>query len=386
MLDVVLKGGRVIDPVNGRDEIADVAFSGGKVARVAPGIADAATRVVDCTGRIVTPGLIDLHTHVYVDGTSIGVDADALVAQSGTTTFVDAGTAGPANFAGFRKHVIERSRARIIPYLNVAFAGIHAFSARVMVGECQDLRMLDAVSVVDVGSQHLDLICGIKVRIGAGAGGVNGVHPLEIAIECAEALDLPVMCHLDNPPPSRREVLSLMRRGDVITHCFRPFPGAPIDRAGAPREEVLESRARGIIYDIGHGKGSFGFETARGMVAHGFYPDVISSDVHVLSIDGPAYDALVTMSKFLCLGMPLVEVIRAATENAARAIRRPELGNLSVGSPGDAAILDIETGRHEYIDSVGESMIGDQRLRCVDVVLAGALWSETAPVQAAAAQ
>jgi dihydroorotase len=364
MYDLLLRGGRILDPANGRDGVADIAFQDGKVALIAAEIApDEASEVKDVSGNIVTPGLIDLHTHVYWGGTSIGVDPDAFARQSAATTLVDAGTAGPANIAGFRAHVIEPANVRVLAFLNISFAGIFAFSRAVMVGECIDLRLLNPRECVRVAKQHADLIVGIKVRIGIGAGGASGAHPLDIAIETADELGLPVMAHLDNPPPSRLEVLERLRPGDILTHCFRPFPNAPADGRGNVRAETLRARERGIFFDIGHGQGSFGFKTTRAMLAGGFLPDCISSDVHSISIDGPAYDLLVTMSKFLCLDMPLDAVIRATTEGPAKAIRRPELGRLSEGGIGDASVIEIEEGEFDYVDVMGELLKGDRGIR-----------------------
>ena len=364
MYDLLLRGGRILDPANGRDGVADIAFQDGKVALIAAEIApDEANEVKDVSGNIVTPGLIDLHTHVYWGGTSIGVDPDAFARQSAATTLVDAGTAGPANIAGFRAHVIEPANVRVLAFLNISFAGIFAFSRAVMVGECIDLRLLNPRECVRVAKQHADLIVGIKVRIGIGAGGASGAHPLDIAIETADELGLPVMAHLDNPPPSRLEVLERLRPGDILTHCFRPFPNAPADGRGNVRAETLRARERGIFFDIGHGQGSFGFKTTRAMLAGGFLPDCISSDVHSISIDGPAYDLLVTMSKFLCLDMPLDAVIRATTEGPASAIRRPELGRLSEGGIGDASVIEIEEGEFDYVDVMGELLKGDRGIR-----------------------
>ena len=286
----------------------------------------------DVAGKIVSPGLIDLHTHVYWGGTSLGVEAELLARTGGVTTFVDAGSAGPGNFHGFRKHVIEPSPVRILPYLNVSFPGIFAFSKTVMVGENADMRLIDPREAVRVAREHKDLVLGIKVRVGRSASGDSGVKPLDIALDVAEETGLPVMAHLDAPPPSRREVVDRLRPGDILTHCFRPFPNAPVRADGKVREEILAARARGVIFDIGHGGGSFGFGTTRGMLAAGFLPDVISSDVHVISIEGPAFDLLTTMSKFLCLGVDLPTVIKLATLNAAAAIKRPDLGTLKVGS------------------------------------------------------
>jgi len=374
MTDLLLRGGRVIDPVSGRDEIADVAFGGGKVSGVGRDLRAGGAEIIDARGLLVVPGLIDLHTHVYWGGTSLGVDASEVARRSGTTTFVDAGSAGPGNFPGFRRHVIEASPLRIVPFLNVSFPGIFAFSAGVMVGECADLRLLDPRECVRVVKANVDLIAGVKVRVGRNAGGASGAAPLDMALEVAEETGLPVMAHLDHPPPSRLEVLSRLRRDDILTHCFRPFPNAPVEEGGRIREEVLEARRRGVIFDIGHGGGSFGFRTAEAMLAAGFLPDAISSDVHTLSINGPAFDQLVTMSKFLCLGMELVDVIRASTAAPAAALGRTNIGRLEIGAAGDATLLEMAEGEFDYRDVLGETRKGQWRLNVRGLVVGGRWW------------
>jgi len=374
MAELVLRGGRVIDPASGRDETADVAFGDGKVTGVGPDLASSGAEIVDARGLLVVPGLIDLHTHVYWGGTSLGVDAAEVARQSGTTTFVDAGSAGPGNFHGFRRHVIEPSPLRIIPFLNISFPGIFAFGASVMVGECADLRLLDLGECVRVIKANRDLIAGVKVRVGRNAGGASGAAPLDMALEVAEESGLPVMAHLDNPPPSRLEVLSRLRRGDILTHCFRPFPNAPVEGRGRVREEVLAARQHGVIFDIGHGSGSFGFRTAEAMLAAGFFPDVISSDVHSLSINGPAFDQLVTMSKFLSLGMELVEVIRASSAGPAAVLGRADIGRLEIGAAGDATLLELAEGEFDYRDVLGETRSGRWRLKARGLVVAGRWW------------
>ena len=375
--DLILRGGRVIDPSQNIDRVADVRFTGGKVAAIGDALAAGPdTDVRDVRGKIVTPGLIDLHTHVYWGGTSIGVDAVALARKSATATFVDAGTAGAGNFPGFRKHVIEPALpVRILPLLNVSYAGIFAFSSTVMVGECEDLRLLDLKECVRVAQENADLIVGIKVRVGRGASGSSGVAPMDMALEVAEATGLPLMAHLDHPPPSRLDVMGRLRKGDILTHCFRPFPNAPSLPGGGVRPEVSAARERGVIFDIGHGGGSCGFATSRAMLAAGFQPDVISSDVHILSIDGPAFDLLHTLGKFHALGMRLPELVACATVNAARAIRRPELGTLKPGALGEASIFEVVHGPTEYRDVVGEVMHSDRGFKAHGLVLDGRWWT-----------
>ena len=372
MNDLVLKGGRVVDPSQGIDKVADVAFAGGKVSAIGDNLAGAESRNV--AGKIVVPGLIDLHTHVYWGGTSLGVAAELLARSGGVTTFIDAGSAGAGNFAGFRMHVIERSPVRILPYLNVSFPGIFAFSKSVMVGESADMRLIDPRECARVARENKDLVLGIKVRVGKSASGDSGAQPMYMALEVAEEVDLPIMAHLDNPPPSRREVVEKLRRGDILTHCFRPFPNAPVRADGRIYEEVLAARERGVIFDIGHGGGSFGFGTTRAMLAAGFLPDVISSDVHAISIEGPAFDLLTTMSKFLCLGVELPKVIAMATLNPARAIDRPELGTLAAESCGDATVLELRDGKFDYTDCIGEQIVGSKKLVSAGVVIGGSWW------------
>jgi dihydroorotase len=373
MLDLVLRGGRVIDPAQGLDESLDVAFADGKVAAIGRDLG-AAAAVRDVAGKIVVPGLIDLHTHVYWGGTSLGVAPDDYARQSGCTTLIDAGSAGPGVMHGFRAHVIERSEVRILPFLNISFAGIFAFDPEVNVGECTDLRLLNPRIALKVAKRDADLVVGIKVRVGGNTSAALGITPMEIALEVAEYAGLPLMAHLDNPPPPRDRVMHRLRRGDILTHCFRPYPNAPVAPDGSVQEDVLAARARGVIFDIGHGKGSFGFETAMAMLKTGFMPDVISSDVHNISILGPAYDMLVTMSKFLRLGVPLGEVIRMSTINAADAVRLTDRGTLKPGLLGDATVLEIERGKFVFEDVLGETMHSDEKLSCRGIVLGGKWW------------
>jgi dihydroorotase len=382
--DLILRSGRVMDPKGDVDGVMDIAFRGGEVAALGSAIgAGRGTEERDVPGCIVMPGMIDFHTHVYWGGTSISVDADVLARTCGTTTWLDVGSAGPGNFAGFRKHVIEPSETRIFSFLHVSHAGIYAFSKEVMVGESQDLRLMNPGACARVAIENRDVIRGVKVRVGANTSGANGIAPLYNAIEAADRAGLPAMCHIDKPPPRYVDVLEVLRPGDVLTHCYKPFPNAPVRSDGSIKEACWAAREKGVIFDIGHGKGSFAFEVATAMLEGGFPPDIISSDVHVLCIDGPAYDNLVTMSKFLCLGMPLRDVVRAVTATPAEILGRPDLADLTVGTTGDATVIRVEDGDFLYTDCVGKTMRGCQRLALDSVVLNGRLWHTAAETQPA---
>jgi dihydroorotase len=375
MYDIVLSGGRVVDPSQKLDGIADVAFAGGKVAKIGKNLAaEGATDVRDVAGRIVTPGLVDIHAHVYWGATYLGVEPERVARMSGTTTFVDAGTAGAGTFDGFRRLIIEPCPLRIVAFLNISHAGIYGYGPGFMVGETAELRLLNVGACVKVARENADLICGVKVRLGHNVSELVGIGALDCAIEAAEELDLPVMVHIGAPPPRRKDILERLRPGDILTHCCRMFPNAATDRDRNIRKEVEAARERGVIFDVGHGRGSFDFDVARAMVDHGFLPDVLSSDVHVQSIGGPAFDVLVTMSKFLSMGVPLSDVVAAATCNPAKAIARSDFGTLKPGSPGDAVVLSLDEGEFEYRDSLNAVFRGGKKLSPDGIIVGGAWW------------
>mgnify|MGYP006276259675 CR=1 FL=1 len=373
--DLILRGGRVVDPSTGQDGPADVAFSDGRVAAVGPSLREGpGTDVRNVAGAIVTPGLIDLHTHVYWGGTSLGVDAERFARTSGVTTFVDTGSAGAGNFAGFRSHVIERSPVRILAFLHISYAGIFGYTPSVSVGESENIRLMAPKEAVAVADDNRDLIVGIKVRVGRNASGSSGIDPLNAAIDTAREAGLPVMAHIDHPPPSYEEVLARLRPGDILTHAFRPFPNSPLIAGARIRDEIAAARERGVLFDIGHGKGSFSFAVAEKLLEAGFRPDTISSDIHAFCVGGPVFDQTTTLSKFLALGMSLSDVVAATTMRPARAIGRPELGSFAPGSVGDATVLSLEEGRFEFEDAVGRVLTGTRRLVARGVVLGGAWW------------
>jgi dihydroorotase len=221
------------------------------------------------------------------------------------------------------------------------------------------------------------VIVGIKVRVGRHASGDQGIAPLDYALQAAEETGLPLMAHIDEPPPTYEEVIAKLRPGDVLTHAFRPYPNAPCTAQGTVKPAVMRARERGVLFDIGHGMGSFSFKTARAMLANGFQPDTISSDIHALCINGPAFDQVTTMSKFLCLGMGLPEVIKASTANAAFALKRPELGSFKTGCAGDATVLSVDDGEFDYVDVTGEHLLGRHKINARGTVIGGKWWHPT---------
>ncbi|MCA0240981.1 MAG: amidohydrolase/deacetylase family metallohydrolase [Proteobacteria bacterium] len=364
-LDAVIAGARVIDPTHGIDETLDIGIGNGRIARLGRDLARTAgaAAVHDAAGAIALPGLIDLHTHVYHKATSYGVDPDAVARRSLVTTMVDAGSAGAGNYAGLADFVIGRAATRVLAFLNISFPGIFAFDRRVMVGEAAHRALLDVPRCVEEARRHADSVVGIKVRLGGAVSGEVGLEALDRAIEAAALLALPVMCHVGRPPPGYAEIVDRLRAGDILTHCFRPAPNAPVDDAGHVLPSLRRGRQRGVLFDIGHGMGAFGFASADAAIAEGFLPDCISSDVHGLSVDGPAFDLLHTMNKLLNCGLGLSDVVRMVTVAPAQALRRPDLGHLGVGACADVALLKPVDVALRFTDAAGVQRDGVRLLK-----------------------
>ena len=373
--DLILKGGHVIDPSQEFNLQADIGLYNGKILKIENGLnLTNAKEVIDVSQCILTPGLIDLHTHVYWGGTSLGIDAEAFCRKSAVTTAVDTGSSGPGNFAGFKTHIIEKSNVNILAFLHISHAGIYAFSPRVMVGESENISLMDPKTAVEVVQDNRDYIVGIKVRVGKNTSGKNGIAPLIFAKNVAMETKLPLMVHIDDAPPSYSEVLNQMRPLDILTHCFRPLPNAPISSNKTILPAVIEARERGVLFDVGHGMGSFSFEVAQSMLNEKFFPDTISSDIHAMCIDGPAHDLVTTLSKFLNLGMPIYDIIKSCTLNASLAINRPEIGNLKIGSVANVSILEIQKGNFNFFDVINQKIIGKEKIIAKGAVLNGKLW------------
>ena len=338
MTRTILRGGRVLDPANAIDALRDVVIDDGRIAAVAepgalqPGADDA---VEDVTGLLVTPGLIDLHGH-WFEGSPYGIDP-AINLAGGVTTGIDAGTAGFSNFGVFRRLAIDPAPVRVLAFLHVAAAGL----VSTLVGELQDIRYARPRETASVATEHADVVHGVKVRIGEEACGTNGSAALSAALEAAELAGLPLMSHIAHGADVR-EVLTRLRPGDIVTHALTASgPGIRGDD-GRLLPEAHEARRRGVLFDVGHGCGSFSWATARAALDEGVAPDAISTDLHRYSIERPVVDLPLTMSKFLHLGMSLADVVRATTVTPARAVRRPDLGTLSVGAVADVTVLRID--------------------------------------------
>ena len=276
-----------------------MAISRGRIAAVEPGIpTDAAFQIIDASDLYVTPGLIDMHTHVYHGATFWGIDPDPVGSRTGVTTWIDVGSAGALTLEGLRKFIIERAEVRISAFLNISYIGLTGYDF-----ELANLAYCDSRLFEIVANRNRDILHGVKVRMGATTVGPNGLEPLRRAIEVAERCDYPVMVHIAVPPPGISDILPLLREGDIITHCFTGNGMKLIDDAGQPLEQTLRAIDRGVILDIGHGAGSFTFKTAEAALAAGIKPHAISSDIHQISIAGPMFDLPTCLSKFLAIGV-----------------------------------------------------------------------------------
>lgn len=369
--DILIKGGRLFDATQDlAGEIRDVGISDGRVAAVHPDIpASDAREVVDAEGLLVAPGLIDLHVHVYEGVGVYGIDADTYCLQRGVTTAIDTGSAGALTFPGFRKYVIDTAKTRVFALLHIAEQGIVSRN-----GELLDLRHANVRESIDVVNANRDVILGMKIRLGKKQVGDHARDALALALEAADATDLPLMIHVSDLAMPVAEMLDMLRPGDILTHCFEEQSKTVLDADGSVRAAVREAVDRGIVLDVGHGFGSFSLPVAKRALADGLPPHTISSDIHALNVEGPVYDQVTTLAKFLSLGMPLEDVIEKSTSACAKALALPDdLGHLRPGARADATVLSLEEGTFQFEDSMGNTWKAEQNLRARLVVKDGAL-------------
>jgi len=381
--DLVVKGGRVIDPSQQLSGELDIAVSGRKIARVAAGIQETEARhVLNARGKVVTPGLIDVHVHVYDGVAPLGIPADPNCIAKGVTTVLDAGSAGAHTFPGLRKYVINVVDTRVYALLNISVVGQSTLSDDNPHGELLDLRYANPKLAIRTIEQNRDVILGVKVRLSRQIAGEHDLSALRLAKEAADAVKLPLMVHIGNTSTQLSDILPVMTKGDVITHTFHGNQGGILDSGGRVLPEVRAAVGRGVRLDVGHGRGSFAFDVAEKAIKQDLLPGTISSDVHQFNVNGPVYDLATTLSKFLLMGLTLDQVIERAATNPARTFGFPDgLGTLREGAEADVAVFSLTEGKFEFVDAMSQKRTGNLKLVPVATVKAGKIYgSASIPV------
>ena len=377
--DLLIKGGEVLDPSQRFRGMRDIGIRNGVIEAVQANIpAERALKVLSATGRLVTPGLVDLHAHTFPYGSAIGIPADELVPFQGTTTAVSAGDAGANNFAAYRRFIVASTRTRLYAFVHIANIGLAGFP----VGELFNIDFAQIEPAARTVAENADIALGIKVRMSENVIAQHGLEPLKRAIKAVEMAGTggKIMCHIGGveTPQLMSQILDLLRPRDILTHCFSGAPNVAgkftnIVQEGKLLPAALEAKKRGVHFDVGHGGGSFDYTVAEAAIAQGASPDTISSDMHVFSGNTPGMPYLTwVMSKFLNMGFTLEQVVAMATINSARAIDRlPKLGTLQVGAPGDATLLEVIEGPVEFVDTRNNKRAGKVFIRPVQTVSAG---------------
>ncbi|MBM4416839.1 MAG: amidohydrolase/deacetylase family metallohydrolase [Chloroflexi bacterium] len=376
MHDLLVRGGHVLDPASGLDATADVAVDGDRIVAIGPDLAAGGWRqVVEASGLVVVPGLVDLHTHVYWGVPPLGIEPDPHCLRRGVTTAIDAGSSGSSTFPGFRRYVIEVSATRIRALLHIASIGMAQDSGPEAAPELEDLRWANVDRAIEVARAHADLIVGMKVRLSEAMLGDSAEtcrEALRRTRQAADAIGKPTMVHVGGTAISLAEILEMLNTGDIVTHCFHGRSEGVLDDSGAVRPQVRRAMERGIGFDVGHGAGSFSFDVARRALERGLMPTTISSDVHAFSVAGPAYDLVTTMTKFLHLGVPLAKILPRVTSAPARAVGMAgTVGALRVGGVADITLLRLERGDFLLRDAHGHIERGERRLEPVRVIRGG---------------
>lgn len=381
--DLLIKGGKVIDPSRGLAAPRDVAILGRSIAHVAENISPSQARqVLDARGKIVTPGLIDVHVHVYDGVAPLGIPADPNCIAKGVTTVVDAGSAGAHTFPGLRKYVINVVDTRVFALLNISVVGQSTLSLDNLYGELLNLNYANTKLAIRTIEKHRDVILGVKVRLSKNIAGEHDLEALRRAKEVGDAVGLPVMTHIGDTHSPLKDILAMLARGDVVTHTFHGRERGILDGRGRIKPEVRSAVERGVHLDVGHGAGSFSFDVAEKALAQEVLPGTISSDVHQYNVNGPVFDLATTLSKFLHMGLSLEQVVQRATTNAANTFGFPQgLGTLSEGAEADVAVFELAEGDFTFTDALGETRIGHQKLVPVATVKAGRIYgSASIPV------
>jgi dihydroorotase len=377
--DLVIKNADVLDPSQSLRGKRDIGIRYGLIEAVEASIPETrALRVLDAGGKLTTPGLVDLHTHVYPYGSAIGIPADELIPHQCTTTCVSAGDAGANNFAAFRRYVVAATRTRLYAFVHIANMGLAPFP----VAELYNIDFAQVDVAARAVAENADIVIGVKVRMSENVIAKNGIEPLKRAVKACELAGTggKVMCHIGGVETAElmSQILETLRPGDILTHCYSGFPNIAgaftnIVQNGRLLPAALAAKQRGVIFDIGHGGGSFDFTVAEPAIAQGATPDTISSDIHVFSGNTPGMPYLPwVMSKFLAMGFTLEQVVTMATANPAKVINRAaKLGTLQVGAPGDVAIMELVEGDVSFVDTRNNTRKGKAFLKPVQTVTAG---------------
>jgi dihydroorotase len=367
--DLLIKGGTVIDPSQNLHALMDVAVKDGKILQVAPDIPpDGSRTVIPAKGRIVTPGLIDVHVHIFEGVGPTGVNADQYCLGRGVTTAVDAGSAGYFAIAGFRQYVIKPSATRVYAMIDIGARG----TLMGLVGNYSNLDWVNPQLTARAADANKPDVVAIKARLSKEITGANDLEVLKRALEAAEISHLPLVVHVGDSYSPLGEILRQLRKGDVLTHCFTGRPHGPLDANGKIIPEMLECRERGVIFDVGDGGPHLSLDVAEKCLQQNFLPDTIGTDLGGLSINGPVYDLVTELSKFLTLGMTLDQVIERVTLRPTRMFNfGMELGTLRPGTVADITILDVREGTFTFTDSTGKKRTGHQKLQSTAAIRAG---------------
>ena len=373
MDDLIVRRARVATGASGvlADDVRDVVFNGGRVAAIERDASGwEAYQVIDAEEDLLVPGLIDLHVHAWWGATHLGIDIDDHRIERGVTTAVDAGSAGSNTFRAFHRYVLTRNRTRTLAFLNISGLG----QLDRDIGEAEDLRWCRVGAAVETAREFPDEIVGIKVRLSRSIAGDNDLAALDRALEAASELGLPVMVHIGGSAHPMDDILARLRRGDVVTHCYTALQPGILGTDGRVLDSAGSARERGVLFDVGHGRGSFTFAVAEACVEQGFLPSTISSDLHSLNVNGPVFDLPTTLSKILSLGVELPDVIAMATSAPAEAVGIGDrAGRLAVGAVGDAALLREERGSFTLEDAAGATRQVGRILRPIATIQRGAV-------------
>jgi dihydroorotase len=371
---LLIKNGILLDPLNGYTQtVQDIGINDGRIVSIDNEIfEETAATVIDASGVIITPGLIDLHVHVWDGVAHLGIPADPNCVGKGVTTAFDAGSAGADTYPGFQKYVIDVSATRIKSFLHISSQGQLAQK----IGELTDLRYADVGRAIQTCETFKDSIVGIKIRMSDGIVGENGKEGLKRALEVCEATGLPLMIHPNASPISFSGMMDDLRAGDIVTHCFHRSDTGILESDGTLHPAATKALDKGIHFDVGHGAGSFSFEVAEKAMRQGFIPGTISSDLHKYNLDGPVYSLLETVSKFIYLGLSLESALEKVTAAPARAMGMlGEIGALRKGAVADLTLIRIQEGPAEFKDALGAERTGDLRLEHVSTIRAGRVYA-----------